>query len=204
MTVDGAIFIVVLVIALALFSYALVRRLRLIMVGRPEWRFDRPITRTAGLRRAGVRAEEALQGEGGPHPLLRLLGLHRHRVRDAPDPRRRHQARASSSPGADSYGFNMAKDILSLIVEAGLLVLVYIRYVYRKTPAGTERRGGDHPRADLLPDPLRVLLQRHRLGPRLLPGPGRRVRLGLARRPDRRWQRDRASTWPATSSGGST
>ena len=32
-------------------------------------------------------------------------------------------------PWSDSYGFNMAKDILSLIVVAGLLVLVYIRYV---------------------------------------------------------------------------
>ena len=49
MTINGAIFIVVLVIALAFFAYAVGQRMRYVMMGRPEWRFDRPVTRTLGF-----------------------------------------------------------------------------------------------------------------------------------------------------------
>jgi Fe-S oxidoreductase len=132
MTIDGAIFIVVLVASLVLFTFALTRRVRYMLVGQPEWRFDQPVKRTAGFvwlvfgqrklfkERVGVIHFFIFWGfiviafgtlqiiAEGIHPGLLF-------------------------PWASNYGFLMAKDILSLIVEAGILVLVYIRYVYRKS-----------------------------------------------------------------------
>ena len=88
MTLTAGIFLIVLVVALAVFGVYLTRRVQYVLVGQPEARHDRLGTRAWRLRRLRPRPEEALQGAGGRRPLLHLLGLHRHRLRHAPDHRR--------------------------------------------------------------------------------------------------------------------
>jgi hypothetical protein len=111
MTVDGAIFIVVLVIALALFSYALVRRLQLVMVGRPEWRFDRPLTRTAGFFVLVFGQKKLFKEKVGLIHFFVFWGFIVIAFGTL-------QILAEGIrlgfvfPWSDSYGFNMAKDIL--------------------------------------------------------------------------------------------
>jgi Fe-S oxidoreductase len=132
MTINGAVFVVVLVIVLVLFTYALVQRVQYVSVGRPEWRFDRPVTRTVGFlglvfgqwklfkERVGIIHFFVFWGfiviAFGTLQII-AEGIHP----------------GFAFPWTQNYGFMMAKDILSLIVEAGLIVLAFIRYVYRKT-----------------------------------------------------------------------
>ncbi len=132
MTVDGAIFIVVLLIALAMFTYAVVRRVQYVLVGRPEWRFDRPLTRTGGFLMLVFGQRKLFKERVGVIHFFIFWGFiiiafgTLQIIAEGIRP-------GVALPWAENYGFMFAKDVLSLIVEAGLLVLVYIRYVYRKT-----------------------------------------------------------------------
>jgi Fe-S oxidoreductase len=132
LTVSGAIFIAVLAIALAIFGYAVMRKVQYVMLGQPELRIDHPITRTGGFL-VFVFGQRKLFKErvGFIHffvfwgfiviafGALQIIaeGIHP----------------GFAFPWATSYAFFFAKDILSLIVVAGLLVLAYIRYVVRRT-----------------------------------------------------------------------
>jgi Fe-S oxidoreductase/nitrate reductase gamma subunit len=132
MTINGAIFIVVLVIALAIFAYAVTRRVQNVMIGRPEWRFDRPVTRTLGFAGLVFGQRKLFKERVGvihffifwgfiviAFGTLQILaeGIHP----------------GFTFPWAGNSGFMFAKDVLSLIVLLGLVVLAYIRYVVRKT-----------------------------------------------------------------------
>ncbi len=132
MTIDGAVFIVVLVITLALFSYALVRRIQYMLVGVPEWRFDQPVRRTAGFFWFVFGQRKLFKEKVGVIHFFIFWGFiviafgTLQIIAEGIHP-------GFAFPWTESYGFMFAKDVLSLIVEAGLVVLVYIRYVYRKS-----------------------------------------------------------------------
>jgi Fe-S oxidoreductase len=132
MTVSGIVFIVVLVIALAIFAYALSRRVQYVLIGRPEPRFDRPLTRTAGFVTLVFGQKKLFKERVGiihffifwgfiiiAFGTLQIIaeGFHL----------------GFKFPWAESFAFLFIKDLLSLIVLVGLLVLAYIRYVYRKS-----------------------------------------------------------------------
>ena len=132
MSVSGAIFVAVLVVALAFFAYAVGRRVQYVMIGRPESRFDHPVTRTLGFVGLVFGQRKLFKERVGVihffifwgfivivFGTLQILaeGIHP----------------GFTFPWAASSAFLFIKDLLSLIVLAGLLVLAYIRYVVRKT-----------------------------------------------------------------------
>ncbi len=141
MTLSGVVFVVVLVLALAVFAYALIKRVQYIMVGRPESRFDHPVARTLGFVGLVFGQRKLFKERVGvihffifwgfiviAFGTLQILaeGVH---------------------PGfkfqwAESYAFLLIKDLLSLVVLAGLVVLAYIRYVVRKTRLAPSAEAG--------------------------------------------------------------
>ncbi len=132
MTVSGAIFIAVLVIALAFFAWALSRRVQYVMIGRPESRFDRPLTRTLGFVGLVFGQKKLFKERVGIIHFFIFWGFiviafgTLQIIAEGIHP-------GFTFPWAESYAFLFIKDLLSLIVLAGLLVLAYIRYVVRKT-----------------------------------------------------------------------
>ena len=132
MTIDGAVFIVVLVIALAFFAYAVTQRLRNVMIGRPEWRFDRPVTRTLGFVGLVFGQKKLFKEWVGIIHFFIFWGFiviafgTLQIIAEGIHP-------GFTFPWGDSYWFLFAKDVLSLIVMAGLVILAIIRYVVRKT-----------------------------------------------------------------------
>jgi len=132
MTVSGAIFIVVLVIALAFFAWALNRRVQYVMLGRPESRFDRPLARTAGFFVLVFGQKKLFKERVGIIHFFIFWGFiviafgTLQIIAEGIHP-------GFTFPWAESYTFLFIKDLLSLIVLAGLLVIAYIRYVVRKT-----------------------------------------------------------------------
>ena len=132
MTVSGAIFIVVLVIALAFFAWALNRRVQYVMLGRPESRFDRPLARTAGFFVLVFGQKKLFKERVGIIHFFVFWGFiviafgTLQIIAEGIHP-------GFTFPWAESYTFLFIKDLLSLIVLAGLLVIAYIRYVVRKT-----------------------------------------------------------------------
>jgi Fe-S oxidoreductase len=141
LTISGAIFIAVLAIALAIFAWALTRRVQYVLLGQPESRLDRPITRAGGFL-VFVFGQRRLFKErvGAIHffvfwgfiviafGALQIIaeGIHPGFI----------------FPWATSYAFFFAKDVLSLIVVVGLLVLAYIRYIVRRTRLEPTREAG--------------------------------------------------------------
>jgi Fe-S oxidoreductase len=132
MTTDGVVFIVVLVIALAVFAYAVAQKVQYIMVGRPEWRFDRPVTRTLGFFGLVFGQKKLFREWVGIIHFFIFWGFiviafgTLQIIAEGMHP-------GFTFPWGGSYWFLYAKDILSLIVLAGLLILAFIRYVIRKT-----------------------------------------------------------------------
>ena len=132
MTVSGWIFVAVLVIALAFFAWAVNRRVRYVMLGRPESRFDRPVTRTAGFFVLVFGQKKLFKEPVGVIHFFVFWGFiviafgTLQIIAEGIYP-------GFTFPWAESYAFLFIKDLLSLIVLAGLLVIAYIRYVVRKT-----------------------------------------------------------------------
>jgi Fe-S oxidoreductase len=131
-TISGAIFIAVLVIALAFFVWAVSRRVQYVMIGRPESRFDRPITRTLGFVALVFGQKKLFKERVGIIHFFIFWGFiviafgTLQIIAEGIHP-------GFTFPWAESYAFLFIKDLLSLIVLAGLLVIAYIRYVVRKT-----------------------------------------------------------------------
>ena len=132
MTVSGAIFIAVLVIALAFFAWALSRRVQYVMIGRPESRLDRPVTRTLGFVGLVFGQKKLFKERVGIIHFFIFWGFiviafgTLQIIAEGIHP-------GFTFPWAESYAFLFIKDLLSLIVLAGLLVIAYIRYIVRKT-----------------------------------------------------------------------
>jgi Fe-S oxidoreductase len=132
MTISGAIFIVVLVIALTFFAWALNRRVQYVMLGRPESRFDRPVTRTVGFVGLVFGQKKLFKERVGIIHFFVFWGFiviafgTLQIIAEGIHP-------GFTFPWAESYAFLFIKDLLSLIVLAGLLVIAYIRYIVRKT-----------------------------------------------------------------------
>ncbi len=132
MTVSGAIFIVVLVITLGFFAWALNRRVQYVMIGRPEARFDRPLTRTLGFVWLVFGQKKLFKERVGVIHFFIFWGFiviafgTLQIIAEGIHP-------GFTFPWAESYAFLFIKDLLSLIVLVGLVVIAYIRYVVRKT-----------------------------------------------------------------------
>ena len=132
MTVSGVVFIVVLVITLAFFAWALARRVQYVMIGRPEPRFDRPVTRTLGFIGFVFGQKKLFKERVGVIHFFIFWGFiiiafgTLQMIAEGIHP-------GFKFPWAESYAFLFIKDLLSLIVLVGLLVIAYIRYVYRKS-----------------------------------------------------------------------
>ena len=132
MTVSGAIFIAVLVISLAFFAYALTRRVQLVMLGRPEARWDRPLTRTAGFITLVFGQKKLFKERVGVIHFFIFWGFiviafgTLQIIAEGISP-------GFTFPWSENYTFLFIKDLLSLIVLVGLVVIAYIRYVVRKT-----------------------------------------------------------------------
>jgi Fe-S oxidoreductase len=131
-TVSGAIFIVLLVITLGFFAWALNRRVQYVMIGRPESRFDHPVTRTVGFVGLVFGQKKLFKERVGVIHFFIFWGFivivfgTLQIFAEGIHP-------GFTFPWAESYAFLFIKDLLSLIVLAGLLVIAYIRYVVRKT-----------------------------------------------------------------------
>ncbi len=132
MTTTGIVFIVVLVVALAAFAYFLGQRVQYVLVGRPEYRFDHLPRRFGGFLYF-VFGQRKLFKEwvGTIHFFIfwgfiviafGTLQIIAEGIRVG-----------FKFPWAENFGFLLAKDVLSLLVVLGILVLVYLRYVVRKT-----------------------------------------------------------------------
>ncbi len=132
MTVSGAIFIAVLVLSLAFFAYALARRVGFVMLGRPESRWDRPVARTAGFVTLVFGQKKLFKERVGVIHFFIFWGFiviafgTLQIIAEGISP-------GFTFPWADNYTFLFIKDLLSLIVLVGLIVIAYIRYVVRKT-----------------------------------------------------------------------
>lgn len=132
MTVTGIVFVVVLAAALCVFSYALAQRVQHVLLGRPEYRLDHLGRRLAGfvyfvfgqrkLFREWVGTVHFFIFWGFIIIAFGTLQIIAEGIRPG-----------FAFPWAESFGFLLAKDLLSLLVLAGILVLVYLRYVVRKT-----------------------------------------------------------------------
>jgi len=132
MTISGAIFIAVLAIALAFFAYALNRRVRYVMIGRPESRFDRPLTRTLGFVGLVFGQKKLFKERVGVIHFFIFWGfivIAFGTLQIIADGIRF----GFTFPWSESFAFLFIKDLLSLIVLVGLVVIAYIRYVVRKT-----------------------------------------------------------------------
>jgi Fe-S oxidoreductase len=132
LTVSGAIFIAVLVIALAFFAYALTRRVQNVMVGGSESRFDHPGTRTLGFIGLVFGQKKLFKERVGVIHFFIFWGFiviafgTLQIIAEGIVP-------GFKFPWAESYTFLFIKDLLSLIVLVGLIVIAYIRYVVRRT-----------------------------------------------------------------------
>ena len=132
MTYTSAVFIAVLVIALAFFFYAVSLRVRCVMLGRPEARWDRPLTRTVGFFTLVFGQKKLFKERVGVIHFFIFWGFiiiafgTLQIIAEGINP-------GFKFPWAESHTFLFIKDLLSLVVLAGLLVLAYIRYVVRKT-----------------------------------------------------------------------
>ena len=132
MTISGAIFVALLVITLAFFAWALNRRVQYVMIGRPEPRFDRPVTRTLGFFWLVFGQKKLFKERVGVIHFFVFWGFiviafgTLQIIAEGIHP-------GFTFPWAESYAFLFIKDLLSLIVLVGLLVIAYIRYVVRKT-----------------------------------------------------------------------
>ena len=132
MTYTSAVFVVVLLVALAFFGWALTRRVQYVMIGRPEPRFDRPLTRTLGFLWLVFGQKKLFKERVGVIHFFIFWGFiviafgTLQIIAEGINP-------GFEFPWAESYAFLFIKDLLSLIVLIGLIVLAYIRYVVRKT-----------------------------------------------------------------------
>jgi len=132
LTVTGIVFIVVLAAALAAFGYALTRRVQYVLVGRPEYRFDHPARRLGGFVYFVFGQRKLFKEWVGTIHFFIFWGFiviafgTLQIIAEGIRP-------GFKFPWAESFGFLLAKDILSLLVVLGILVLVYLRYVVRKT-----------------------------------------------------------------------
>jgi Fe-S oxidoreductase len=126
------VFVVVLLVALALFFSFLVPRLRYLFLGRPESRFDRPLTRTVGFLGLVFGQKKLFREPVGVIHFFIFWGFiiiafgTLQIIAEGIRP-------GFEFPWSNIYGFLLAKDLLSIIVLVGLLVLAYIRYVFRKS-----------------------------------------------------------------------
>jgi Fe-S oxidoreductase len=132
LTYTSAVFVVVLLIALAFFGWAFARRVQYAMIGRPEPRFDRPLTRTLGFLWLVFGQKKLFKERVGLIHFFIFWGFiviafgTLQIIAEGIHP-------GFEFPWAESYAFLFIKDLLSLIVLIGLIVLAYIRYVVRKT-----------------------------------------------------------------------
>jgi Fe-S oxidoreductase len=132
LTYTTVVFVVVLLIALAFFGWAFARRVQYVMIGRPEPRFDRPLTRTLGFLGLVFGQKKLFKERVGVIHFFIFWGFiiiafgTLQIIAEGIHP-------GFAFPWAQSYAFLFIKDLLSLIVLIGLIVLAYIRYVVRKT-----------------------------------------------------------------------
>ncbi len=132
MTVTGIVFVIVLVAALAVFAYALTRRVQYVLLGRPERRFDQVGRRFGGFVYLVFGQRKLFKERVGVIHFFIFWGFiiiafgTLQIIAEGISP-------GFTFPWAESYGFLFVKDLISLIVLVGLLVLAYIRYVVRKT-----------------------------------------------------------------------
>lgn len=131
MTYTSAIFIAVLVVALALFAYSLTRRIQYLLLGRSERRLDHPVRRTGGFLVLVFGQKKLLKERVGiihffifwgfiviAFGTLQIFG---EGLREG----------FSLPLIGDSRGFYLLTDILSVLVLVAVVVAAYIRYVVR-------------------------------------------------------------------------
>lgn len=132
MTVTGIVFVIVLVAALAVFAYALTRRVQYVLLGRPEHRFDQVGRRFGGFVYLVFGQRKLFKERVGVIHFFIFWGFiviafgTLQIIAEGISP-------GFTFPWADNYAFLFVKDLISLIVLVGLLVIAYIRYVVRRT-----------------------------------------------------------------------
>jgi hypothetical protein len=127
----SAIFLVLLLAALALFVYQLLPRVRYLLVGRPERRTDQALRRTAGFLVLVFGQKKLFKERVGvihffifwgfiviAFGTLQVVG---EALKDG----------FTLPLIGDSRGFYLLKDLLSVLVVIGVIVAAYIRYVVR-------------------------------------------------------------------------
>jgi Fe-S oxidoreductase len=132
LTYTSAVFVVVLLAALALFAYFLVPRVRYLLLGAPESRVDQATRRTGGFLVLVFGQKKLFKERVGVIHLFVFWGFiviafgTLQIIAEGIHP-------GFQFPWTESYAFLFIKDLLSLIVLIGLIVLAYIRYVVRRT-----------------------------------------------------------------------
>jgi Fe-S oxidoreductase/nitrate reductase gamma subunit len=132
LTVTSIVFLVVLAAALAAFAYTLTRRVQYVLLGRPEYRFDHIGRRLGGFVYFVFGQRKLFKEWVGTIHFFIFWGFiviafgTLQIIAEGFRP-------GFSFPWSKNFGFLLTKDLLSLLVLIGILVLVYLRYVVRKT-----------------------------------------------------------------------
>ena len=131
MTYTSSAFIVVLLIAVSLFVYFLVPRVQYLLLGRPEPRLDQVVLRTGGFLLLVFGQKKLLKERVGIIHLVIFWGFIVIAIGTLQVVGEGLREGFSLPVIGDSRGFYLLKDILSVLVVAGVVVAAYIRYVIR-------------------------------------------------------------------------
>ncbi|MCL5735753.1 MAG: (Fe-S)-binding protein [Actinobacteria bacterium] len=133
MTYTSSVFVIVLMIALALFVYVLVPRVQYLLLGRPEPRVDQVVRRTAGFLVLVFGQKKVLKERVGLIHFFIFWGFIVIAFGTLQVVGEGLREGFSLPVIGDNRAFYLLKDILSVLVITGVIVAAHIRYVVRPT-----------------------------------------------------------------------